>query len=347
MGAEGEVSERRVVHLAFPYAPDHPGVADLRRIDPGVEILHVAYRENHARRSARATMSAEERRRSAPPLGDEQLGAFARADVILALETPLDLDRIAPRLRWMHIAAAGIEHLAGSRLAVRDVLVTNSSGVAAPSIAEFVLGRLLAVWKRFDEIDRQQREHRWATAYGRTFAGSVIAIVGAGAVGAAVARLAKAFGATVIGIRRSAVARADFDEMHGPEALHAVLGRADAVVLGAPGGSATRGLIGSAELAAMKPGAVLCNVARGSLIDEAALADAMRRGHLKAAILDVFEEEPLPPESPLWDLPGVWISPHASTSLDRYADDVMALFVDNYRRYRNGEPLSNRVVAPD
>ncbi|MGH7805491.1 MAG: NAD(P)-dependent oxidoreductase, partial [Candidatus Binatia bacterium] len=129
--------------------------------------------------------------------------------------------------------------------------------------------------------------------------------------------------------------------------LAAVLPRCDAVILTAPADESTHHLIDGAALATMKKTAVLCNVGRGSVVDETALAEALREGRLRAAVLDVFEREPLPPESPLWSLPGVHVSPHCSVSLDRYGEDVMALFLANLAHYVRGEPLENRVTPPD
>jgi phosphoglycerate dehydrogenase-like enzyme len=266
---------------------------------------------------------------------------------VLALDLPVGLASFATKLEWAHVGAAGIEHLAGAGLGRQDVVVTNVRGIAAVSMAEFVMGRLLAVWKRFDEIDASQRERRWVPAFGRTFAGSVVTIVGVGAIGSAIARLAKAFGATVLGVRRSGGPSPEVDEMVGPDGLASVLARADAVVVAAPADDSTRHLIDAAAFAAMKPGAVFVNVGRGSLVDEAALVEAVKGGQLRAAILDVFEREPLPAESPLWTLPGVHLSPHCSVALDRYGEGVMDLFLENLRRHLRGEPLENVVTPPD
>jgi phosphoglycerate dehydrogenase-like enzyme len=224
--------------------------------------------------------------------------------------------------------------------------VTNASGVASAGVAEFVIGRLLAVWKRFREAERHQEAHEYVPTYGRTFAGSTLGIVGLGHIGGAVAERARAFGVRVLGLRRSAEAAAGAgpaDELLGPEGLHELLARSDAVVLCAPESPETFHLIDAAALAAMRPGSVLVNVARGSLVDEAALVAALTTGHVAAAVLDVFEREPLPPESPLWDLPNVYVSAHSCVSTDRYLDDVFDLFVENAARYLRGEALRNRV----
>ena len=340
LGSSAGVS--RVVCLAFPPAAGPAQIARIRAAAPGLEIVAAPYVEDESRRWARSVKPMAELRASAPPLPEELRHALERAEIVLALDLPVDLGTFAKKLRWVQQIGAGTEHLAGSGLG-DDVTVTNSSGVAARAIAEFVVGRLLMIWKRFPEQAEAQRRKEWTQAYGRTLAGSTIAIVGIGAIGSAVARLLKAFGATVLGLKRTRTPGPPVDQLYAPEGLHAMLGRADAVVLATPGSDATRHLIDRAALAAMKSGATLVNVARGSIVDEAALALALASGRLGAAALDVFDNEPLPAESPLWSLPSCYISAHCSPSLDRYVDDVLTLFEDNLRRYLAGQPLRNVV----
>ncbi|MGH7820673.1 MAG: NAD(P)-dependent oxidoreductase, partial [Candidatus Binatia bacterium] len=204
----------RVVCLSFPLAASRLEVDGIRALDPELEVVAVPYMEEGARRNSRHAMSLEELRATAPGLTAEQRDAFARAEILLALDVPVDLAEIAPKLRWVQCAGAGVEHFAGSGVTEKGILVTNSSGIAATSIAEFVIGRLLAVWKRFDELAEAQQKREWVTTFGRTFAGSVVGIVGVGAIGSAVARRAKALGATVLGVRRTARSVADVDEMY-------------------------------------------------------------------------------------------------------------------------------------
>ncbi|MGH7804836.1 MAG: NAD(P)-dependent oxidoreductase, partial [Candidatus Binatia bacterium] len=206
---------RRVVHLAFPFVPEG-SEERIRAVVADAEVLRVSYLENLSRRIARASTSDAERRASAPPLTDEQRDAFAQAEVLLALDVPVGLAELAPNLRWVLVAAAGTEHLAGGGLGGRGIAVTNVRGIAATSMAEFVIGRLLAIWKRSDEIEANQRERQWSPAFGQTFAGSTIGIVGVGAIGTAIARLAKAFGTTVLGVRRSGAPIPEVDEMFAP-----------------------------------------------------------------------------------------------------------------------------------
>jgi phosphoglycerate dehydrogenase-like enzyme len=285
-----------------------------------------------------------------PPWAAGQAGArreaLARAQVLVALHTPADLMSHAPNLRWVQGIGAGVEQFALAGVSRDRVVVTNASGVSSGSISEWVVGRLLQIWKRFRETDAFQREHAFTRSYGRTFAGSTIGIVGLGSIGRAVSQRVRAFGCRVLGLRRSAgpgVTDPDADELFAPDRLHEMLARCDAVIVSAPATPETRHLIDARALAAMPAHSVLVNVARGSLVDEAALSRAMGEGAIAAAVLDVFDPEPLAPESPLWDLPGVYVSAHSAVAVDRFMDDVFDLVHDNLRRYLAGEPLRNVV----
>jgi phosphoglycerate dehydrogenase-like enzyme len=342
----GPNKEPLVVCLSFPgfHAPRF--AASLEAIDSRIEVVRlppgegvdwseVAPGEPHDEPPPCASDDAEARRQ-----------AFERAEVMVALHTPTDLMRWAPRLRWLQGIGAGVEQFAAAGVPRDRVIVTNASGVSAPSMAEWVIGRLLQVWKRFRDADTHQTEHSFTRTYGRTFAGSTVGIVGLGSIGCEVSKRARALGARVLGLKRSARPGDTSewaDELFGTAQLHEMLGRCDAVVIAAPATPETRHLFDAAAFAAMKPGATLVNVARGSLLDEAALAEAMAAGQVAAAALDVFDKEPLPASSPLWDIPGVYISAHSSVSVDRYLDDIFDVFRDNMERYVVGEPLEKRV----
>lgn len=276
----------------------------------------------------------------------ERREVFARTEVLLGLHAPRGLDSLAPRLRWIQGIGAGVEQFARAGARRDRVVLTNASGVSAASMAEWVVGRLLQVWKRFREADVFQQRHEFGRTHGRSFAGSTIGIVGFGSIGQAVAERLRPFGCRVLGLRRSHRPgdRSELaDALYGPGDLHEMLALCDAVVVAAPATPQTHHLIDGAALAAMPPHAVLVNVARGWLVDETALGAALVDGSLAAAVLDVFEREPLPPESPLWEIPSAYLSAHSSVSIDRYMEDVFELFLDNLARYRAGEPLRNRV----
>lgn len=276
----------------------------------------------------------------------EREAALAKAHVLMALHTPDRLSERAPLLRWVQGAGAGVEQFGKAGLAKDRVVLTNCSGLSSGSMAEWVIGRLLQVWKRLREADEFQKAHEFKRSYGRTFAGSTIGIVGLGHIGRAVAVRARAFGCRVLGSRRTVRpgdTDPDVDQLYPTAALHEMLAACDAVIVAAPATADTHHLIDAKALAAMPRRAVLVNVARGSLVDERELARVMKEEPLAAAVLDVFDPEPLDPASPLWDLPNVYISAHSSVSVDRYMDDVFDLFHDNVRRFRAGEPLRNVV----
>lgn len=339
-------SQPIVVCLAFPALHDPKYLERMRSIDPRIEPVvlpidpggnWIAYApsEPHGEPPPWGTTVAEERRE-----------VLERAEVIAGLHTSDGLMRRAPRLKWVHAIGAGVDQWVAAGVSSDRVFVTNSSGLGARTIAEFVLGRLLQVWKHFRVLDENQKMHTWKNAYGRTFGGTTLGIVGLGAIGEEVAVRARAFGLRILAVKRSyrPGAKSDVvDELFGPDDLHAMLEQCDSVVVSAPHTPETTHLIDAAALRSMKPGAVLVNVARGPLIETAALVEALRREHLGAAVLDVFEEEPLPEDSPLWDLPNTYISPHSAVSIDRYVEDVYELFEENLTRYVRGETLRNLV----
>jgi phosphoglycerate dehydrogenase-like enzyme len=341
------VGSTRIVCLGYPALLAERYADRVRAVDPDLEPVGLPVdagngdwvrespAEPHPEPPAWGTTVAAERR-----------SALAHAEILIALHVPRDLMTIAPRLRWVQGVGAGVEQFAAAGVPRDRVVMTNASGLSAGSMAEFVMGRLLEIWKRFREIEEHQRAHRYQQTYGRTFKGSTVGIVGMGHIGREVAQRARAFGARVVGSKRSAPSEEEAslaDRFYTADALEEMLGECDAVVVAAPATPETHHLIDADALAAMRPGATLVNVARGSLVDERALADALRSGQLGAAALDVFDAEPLPPDSPLWDAPNLYASAHSSVSVDRYIDDVFDLFEENLQRYVAGRPLRNAV----
>jgi phosphoglycerate dehydrogenase-like enzyme len=326
------------VVVAYPWRERQDLLDHLRSVVPAVAVRALPYVGPKFGRHVRDAASIDE-------LTDERRAMWADAEVVMALDLPKGIGALAPNLRWVQAIGAGIDHLHQIGLPDRLVL-TNAAGVAAVPIAEFVIARLLGVWKRFSDLDELQRAHTWQATFGRVFDASTVGLVGLGAIGGAVAVRARALGARTIGIRRSYQPGGTSplcDELFGTDSLHEVLARCDAVVLSAPATPETENLFDTAAFAAMRAGAVFCNVARGSLVDEAALIDALERRHLGAAIIDVARAEPLPPDDPLWDAPNIYISPHSSASQDRYLESLFDLFADNLGRYARGEDLRNVV----
>ena len=276
---------------------------------------------------------------------------LGEADVVYGPLLRPENIRLAHRLRWVHVSAAGVGSVLFPELVASDVVLTNGRGLHAVSMAEHALGLMLAFARKLHLArDLQQRRH-WGQVdlwtgeppFGQ-LAGGTLALVGLGAVGSAVAERAVALGLHVVAVRpHPAADPAPAHEQWGLDRLHEALARADWVVLAAPHTAETRGLIGAAELARMKPTAVLVNLGRGALVDEAALVEALRAGRLAGAGLDVTRKEPLAADSPLWEMPNVVVTPHVSGLGPRYWERAVEQFAANLERFLAGRPLFNVV----
>lgn len=250
----------------------------------------------------------------------------------------------ADALRWVHVAGAGVDRVLFPGLVDSDVVVTNSRGVFELPIAEYVLGCILALAKGLDVTLAQQREGRWRHRESERLHGRHVLVIGTGPIGQTTARLLAAAGMRVAGLgRRARSADFTFGQVYAQDDMHDVLALADYVVAVAPLTEQTRGMLDRAAFRAMKPSARLVNVGRGPLVVEDDLIAALRAGEIAGAALDVFAEEPLPATSPLWDMPGVIVSPHMSGDAEGWQDELVRLFAENLRRYRAGEPLHNVV----
>jgi phosphoglycerate dehydrogenase-like enzyme len=226
-----------------------------------------------------------------------------------------------------------------------DTRFTTASGVHARPLAEFCAMAMLMFSRNLWQMQRLQAERRWERFGATDLAGRTLGVIGLGRIGAEVARLGKALGMSVLGVKRSAAgadaAALGCDELVGPDGLAGVLARSEFLVIVTPHTAETERMLGAAEIALLPRGAVLINIGRGSVLDEAALVAALQDGRLGGAALDVFEAEPLPPESPLWAMPNVLVSPHSASTSDRENARITELFCDNLRRYLAGEPLRN------
>jgi phosphoglycerate dehydrogenase-like enzyme len=287
-------------------------------------------------------------------VSEEALSAIRGAEIYFGLGLPRELLLAgieAHRLRWIHTGAAGVASLLHPELVASDIVLTNSAGIHAGPIAETVLAMMLHFTRGIDQAVRAQQQCRWAAdvfesgdGTVRELAGATLGIVGYGGIGRALARRARALDMRVVALRRSAAQDDVVEMMMGDGALEQLLGMSDIVALTVPATPETRGMIGAPELARMRPGAVLINVARGSIVQEAALVDSLRSGRLRAA-LDVFAAEPLPAESPLWRMRNVLITPHVSATSPRYWEREGELISDNLGRYLAGRELRNVVDA--
>lgn len=250
----------------------------------------------------------------------------------------------ADKLQWVHVAAAGVDAILFDELAASDVVITNAHGTFDRPIAEYVLAAVFAHNKDLYRSHDLQRERTWQHRETRLTAGSNALVVGTGGIGRETARLLSAAGLTVRGVGRTARENDDdFGTVVASSELAEHVGWADHVVVIAPLTEQTRGMINAEVLAAMDPGAHLVNVARGQLVDEAALIEALMSGSIAAASLDVFEEEPLPESSPLWELPSVHISAHMSGDVIGWRETLGEQFKDNAQRWLDGGELVNVV----
>jgi phosphoglycerate dehydrogenase-like enzyme len=250
----------------------------------------------------------------------------------------------ARSLEWIHVAAAGVDTLMFDELAQSDVVVTNARGVFDRPIAEFVLTSILALAKDVHRSHDLQVARLWQHRETQTVAAATALVVGTGSIGREIARLLRAVGMDVRGAGRTErESDPDFGTVVASADLADHVGWADHVVVVAPLTDATRNLVDERVLSAMKPTAHVINVARGPIVDEAALVVALESGSIAAATLDVFQTEPLPADHPLWTTPGVVITPHMSGDALGWTDTLARQFVDNAVRWMDGAPLVNVV----
>lgn len=284
---------------------------------------------------------------------DEVLTAIRDAEAYFGFGISRPLFLAAQRLRWMHSAAAGVGSLLFPEMLASDVIITNSAGIHGVPIAEYIVGGVLHFLRGFDVAIALQREGVWDKApfvedprTMRELGECTALIIGAGGIGGETARRLSALGAKCVGVRRRLELGAPpgFERVVSPDEIDDELPRADIVVVAAPATARTQHLLDARRLALLPPRAIVVNVARGSLIDEEALAGALAAKRLRGAVLDVFAHEPLAPSSPLWQLRSCVVSPHISpVSPRRFWEREMVLFLDNWHRYVAGEPLRNVV----
>lgn len=285
-----------------------------------------------------------------------------RVGILYTFYLPVDLSR-APKLKWVQMHAAGVDHLLDHPIMKNDILLTTASGIHATTIAEYVFASILAFNRRMPRMLYYQSRREWPKGRWNLFArpelrDSTLGIVGYGSIGREVGRIACCLGMRVVASKRSVSQMRDVgyvaqgtgdregtlsDEVFPPERLSEMLSLCDYVVIAVPLTPETKKLIGEAELQAMKPNAYLVNISRGDTVDEAALIKALQEGWIAGAGLDVFEEEPLPSDSPLYGLENVILSPHVAGFTLRYDERASDLFAENLRRYLAGEPLLNLV----
>ena len=340
------VSSRQLWCVIASYLEPHH-VDRIRAVNPRLEVVYEPHLLPRPRYAADHVGHALER-----PEEDEKrwMSLLAEAEVLFDFDRThlADLPERAPSLRWIQATSAGIGQLvAKHRYAERmpEVQFTTTSGVHAIPLAEYALMSILMFRRRVPKMLADQRERRWERFASSDLVERSLVVVGMGSIGRAVARYASAFGMQTIGVKRTLAgvepASLHLQALYASDELHTAICGAEHLVLSAPHTPETEGLIGAAELALLAPGAIVVNVARGALIDESALVDALESGHVGGAALDVFQEEPLSTDSPFWTMPDVLVCSHSAGTTDRENERITEIFCDNLRRYLAGEPLRN------
>jgi phosphoglycerate dehydrogenase-like enzyme len=274
----------------------------------------------------------------------------ADADAILFADFDGDLLAnvlpLANRVRWIHCLWTGVEMILKPKIVAHPAPLTNGRGVFRWPLADWVIAAMLFFAFDLGRVIRQQEQGMWKPFISTSLRGRVLGIVGFGSIGAAAAARARVFGMKIAALRRRPeLFESDSppDQTYGPGQLKELMAASDYILVVTPLTAETRGMIGEAEIAAMKPSAVIINIGRGPVIVEAALVRALEAGRIRGAALDVFNTEPLPSEHPFWRMPNVLLSPHTADRVEGFLDPAFESFVENLDRFRKGEPLANVV----
>ncbi len=274
--------------------------------------------------------------------------SMADAEILLTWDLPTDnLATVAPKLKWIHCIGAGVEHLCPMGWLPPGVTLTNNKGAHADKAGEYALMAVLMLHNRMPAILSNQRGARWESLFSTPIEGKTVGLIGVGSIGGGAARQLAKLPLHIIGVSRHGKPHPQVHEMVAMDRLDEVLPRMDYIFVSLPATPETVGLFDRARLQSLKPGAGIVNVGRGSTFDYQALADLLGNGHLSGAVIDVFDQEPLPPDSPLWAAPNFVVTPHVSADDgDSYVPITLDLFFDNLARYVAGEELLN-VVRPE
>ncbi len=333
------------VLIASYLEPHH--VDRIRQVDSRLRVIYEPALLRPPRYPADHTGSPVER---TPEEEAEWRRLLAAAEILFDFDQTHreDLPDLAPNVRWIQATSAGIGQFV-KRMAYDQrmpaTVFTTASGVHAVPLAEFCLMAMLLFNKGLLRMVGDQQRKHWERYAGTDLVNRTLVIIGVGTIGRKLARIAKALGMIVVGVTRNPdaaePASLNLHELFAPADLPRVLPRAEYLVLVTPHTDETEKMIGAAELASLPQGAIVINVARGAVVDETALIESLRSGHLGGAALDVFEHEPLPLSSPLWDMPNVLVSPHSGSTSDRENERLTNLFCENLRRYLDHKSLLN------
>jgi phosphoglycerate dehydrogenase-like enzyme len=324
-------------HLEEPYVEQIRGVGGVRVLHEPALLPQPRYLCDHVGHLLRRTEDEERRWRA----------LLADAEVMFDFDhtNARALRGLIPKVRWIQATSTGIgQFLLRTRLIETPIVFTTARGIHAKPLADFALMAILWFAKDGARMIRDQAAHRWERYCGRDLRGATAGVIGLGTIGREVARVCKAMGMKVMGIRRTAGSSntvANVDTLVPLSEIAALLAAADYLVLAVPHTRQTEGLIGRPEIAAMKSGAVLINVARGVVVEEAALVEGLRNGHLAGAALDVFASEPPAADNPLWDMPNVLICSHSASTVETENARLTDLFCENLGRYLRGDELLN------
>ena len=317
-------------------------VAQIRAVDPHLEVIYEPSLMPRPRYISDHSGAPSWKR--TPEQEAQFAGLLQRANVCFDFDRIHlhDLRTVAPSLKWVQATSSGIGQMIQCLgLDTSGIIFTTASGVHARPLADFCLMAMLMFAKNYQWMERDKHAKRWERYCGEELTGKTLAIVGLGRVGQAVARHGKYMDMCVVGTKRTPATVLNVDQIYPSAELHSMLAEADFLVLIAPHTPETEGLIGERELAVMKTNAVLINIARGDLVDEDAMICALQEKRIAGAALDVFRQEPLPSDSPLWEMPNVIISPHSASTVTLENARETNLFCENLRRYLRGEPLQN------
>ncbi len=268
---------------------------------------------------------------------------IADAEILISFAIPAHALLEAGKLRWIQAVSSGVDFLFPVRDRIGHLIVTNARGVHGPAMADYALGAMAMLQADVPRMMRNQAAKKWERWARMPLSKQTLGIVGLGAIGEGIAARAAACGIKVLAVRRSGAAAPQVEQVFKPDRMRDMLPHCDFVVVVLPAIPETELSFGKAEFDAMRKGAFLINISRGSVVDEAALIVALRSGHLGGACLDVFATEPLPQDNPLWEMPNVIITPHIAGLRDDTPPIVTEIFLDNLDRYQKGEPLRNVV----
>jgi phosphoglycerate dehydrogenase-like enzyme len=314
--------------------------SQIAAVDPRIRVFYAA--EQVAAEIKRSRALIDQAPDEEAHVGLDSL--LREAEVIYGLRFPENILERAPHLKWVQTSSAGVDTLVGTKLWQSDVILTTTSGIHIIPMREHVFGLMLMFVKHAPVYFANKQTKVWKQHMPDLLCGKTLGVVGLGRIGEGIARMAKAFEMKVVATRRHVTEQeisAAVDTLYPADKLPEVLGESDFVVVTVALTEKTRKLIGESELQAMKSTAYIINIARGSVIDEAALTKALKEKWIAGAGLDVFEKEPLPQDSELWTLPNVIITPHVAGIMPDYNARAMEIFCENLRRYLAGQPLIN------